>query len=36
MCDINFEKTRICGATVNKTSAYAEAAARRGSIKNLF
>ena len=33
MCDIVFEKTEGRSGTVNRTSVYAEAAVRKGSLK---
>ena len=33
MCDIVFEKTRVCGGTVNRTSVYAEAVVFKGFFK---
>ena len=36
MCDIVFEKAKVHGGTVNRTSDYAEAAVRSGSIKKVL
>ena len=36
MCDINFEKAKGRGGTVNITSVYAEAAVRRVLLKKCY